>query len=270
MTTNFLDRILHTKRLEIEHLKHQRLTIAGTDIRPRRGFADKIQRSDRLAIVAEVKKASPSKGVIQPDFHPVTTAKTYETAGATCISVLTDRDYFMGSIKDLLAVRQEVTIPVLRKDFIIDEVQVDEAYLSGADAILLICAALSRERLRELSNYARGLELDVLVEIHSEPELSAALAADASVIGVNNRDLTTFDVHLETSERLIPMVPKNIPTLAESGIRNADDAARMAACGASGILVGESLMRAGAPDSMSAALKSLQIIKTSNIEDRLP
>ena len=268
MMINFLDRILKTKRLEIERLKQQGLTVKHSQTHTHRGFAAKIRQSDKLAIVSEVKKASPSKGVIQPDFHPVETARTYETAGAACISVLTDEEYFMGSIKDLTAVRREVTIPVLRKDFIIDEVQIDEAYLAGADAILLICAAVHKERLIDLSGYARGLGLDVLVEVHSEHELSAALDAGASVIGVNNRDLTTFEVRLETSEQLIPMVPKDIPTLAESGIRSADDAARMAACGASGILVGESLMRAGTFDSVSATLKSLQVVRTTKVQMR--
>ncbi|KPV44874.1 indole-3-glycerol phosphate synthase TrpC [Alicyclobacillus ferrooxydans] len=262
MSSNFLERILATKRNEIAVLKDRVPQITAQRALPPSGFATQIQSAKTLAVVAEVKKASPSKGLIQPNFQPVETGLTYERAGASCISVLTDAQYFMGSTEILERVRQSVTIPVLRKDFIIDEVQVDEAYHAGADALLLICAALSPSRLRELSTYTRGLGMDVLIEIHSEAELDAALAADASVIGVNNRDLTTFEVRLETSEHLIPLVPAGIPTLAESGIGGAADAMRMAACGASGILVGESLMRAGTGNSIAEALQSLQVAKS--------
>lgn len=257
--TGFLERILAVKRQEVEALRARNSGVPERTASPCRGFAHTICNSQGLAVVAEVKKASPSKGLIQPLFDPVATATSYETAGAACVSVLTDETFFQGQINDLKAVRSAVSRPVLRKDFIIDEIQIDEAWSNGADAVLLICAALSAPRLRQLSQYARNQGLDVLIEIHQESELEAAVAADPSVIGVNNRNLTTFEVHLETSEKLIPLVPRGLPVLAESGIRGPYDAERMAACGADGILVGESLMRNTTHEAAGVLLRQLMV-----------
>lgn len=257
--TDFLDKILAVKHVEVENLKSTAPTSVTERVTSPRGFAKAILSSSTLAVVAEVKKASPSKGVIVQDFNPTEIATTYESSGASCISVLTDVQFFQGHVDYLAEVSRAVSIPVLRKDFIIDEVQIDEAYASGADAVLLICAALSDIRTRELSRHAKSLGLDVLIEIHNEAELEQAVAADASVIGVNNRDLKTFEVRLETSEKLIPLIPIGIPSLAESGIRNQEDAQRMAACGARGVLVGESLMRSQSGVGIPEALASLAV-----------
>lgn len=259
---DFLEQILATKAVEIHQLQEAKQGFGErrVDIR---SFAAAITASPRLAVVAEVKKASPSKGVIQPHFDPLATAQTYEAAGASCVSVLTDQQWFQGDIAYLKEIRAHVGLPVLRKDFIIDELQIDEAYAAGADAVLLICAALSAERLRILSRYAKDLGLDVLIEIHNQEELDAALHADPSVIGVNNRNLTTFEVDLATSEKLIPQIPPGIPSLAESGIRSREDAERMARAGAQGVLVGESLMRSQDGGGVADALKSLQVVKVT-------
>ncbi|MCL6453822.1 MAG: indole-3-glycerol phosphate synthase TrpC [Alicyclobacillus sp.] len=256
--TDFLAAILAQKAREVDALRAAGPLPARTADAPR-GFARAIAGAKDLAVIAEVKQASPSKGLIQPSFHPVATAQAYEAAGASCISVLTDQHFFRGDIAHLRAVREAVSLPVLRKDFIVDECQIDEAFSQGADAVLLICAALSPSRLRALSRYAQDLGLDVLVEVHREDELAAAVEAHPSVIGVNNRDLTTFEVRLDTAERLIPLVPKDIPAIAESGVHTPQDAARMAACGARGILVGESLMRPADHAGRRALLQALRV-----------
>lgn len=206
-----------------------------------------------------MKKASPSKGLIAPGADPVAMARTYEAAGAAAISVLTDVQYFRGSLADLQAVRQAVHVPVLRKDFIIDELQIDEARAAGADAVLLIAAALTADRLRELARYGKSLGLDVLVEVHAREELAAALAAEPSVLGINNRNLHTFEVSLDTTGQILAEVPEGIPVIAESGIHTAEDARQMAACGVNGILVGESLMRQGEADAVARLLTSFQV-----------
>ncbi|WP_309707218.1 indole-3-glycerol phosphate synthase TrpC [Armatimonas sp.] len=197
-----------------------------------------------VALIAEVKKASPSKGLIRPDFDPVAIAKAYATGGASCLSVLTDRDYFQGDLGYLAAIREVVSLPLLRKDFLIDPIQIYEARLAGADAILLIVAAIpSPARLAELRHAAEQLGMDVLVEVHNEAELALAVESGATLLGVNNRDLNTFTVQLETFERLAPLFPQNAVAVAESGIFTAEDVRRMGAAGAHAVLVGESLMR---------------------------
>jgi len=262
--SDFLERILSVKRQEVASLQARRAAFQDRIAPACRGFASSILNSPQLAVVAEVKKASPSKGLIQPQFNPVATAMAYESAGAACVSVLTDETFFQGRISDMASVRQAISRPVLRKDFIIDEVQIDEAYSCGADAVLLICAALTADRLAALSEYAQAKGLDVLVEVHEESELEPALAAKPSVLGVNNRNLATFEVHLETSERLIPLLPPDLPILAESGIRGVDDALRMAACGARGVLVGESLMRNAIGIDLEVLLRQLMVPLTVN------
>ncbi|MCL6593799.1 MAG: indole-3-glycerol phosphate synthase TrpC, partial [Alicyclobacillus sp.] len=218
-----------------------------------------IRTASRLAVIAEVKQASPSQGRIAERFNPVEIAHTYEQAGACAISVLTDGPYFQGSLADLQAVRAAVNLPVLRKDFILDEAQIEQARVAGADAVLLIAAALPPQRLQTLSLYAQSLGLDVLVEVHRMEELPDALAARPSVLGVNNRDLHTFQVSLETTRRVLAAVPAGQLTIAESGVTTADDALFLAQCGARGILVGEALMRQGDPAAVAALLQSLRV-----------
>ncbi len=202
----------------------------------------------RTALIAEVKKASPSAGVIRADFDPVRIAREYEAAGADCLSVLTDRAFFQGSLESLKAIREAVAVPLLRKDFIIDERQIMEAVEWGADAILLIVAILDDDRLRRFHELATSAGLAVLVEVHDAAELERALAIGARLLGVNNRDLRHFEVDLGTTERLAAIVwacrsPADTLLVAESGIHTRADVERLAACGAGAILVGESLMR---------------------------
>lgn len=263
--STFLNRILAVKTQEVAQLRARRTAledaletaIARGALAVPRGFAAALVGGQRLSIVAEVKRASPSKGLIAPDFDAVATAQTYQAAGANAVSVLTDQQFFQGSIQDLQAVRQAIDLPVLRKDFIIDEMQILEARLAGADAVLLIVAALEGKTLQRLSAFAKSLDLDVLIEIHEAEELAPALAANPSVLGINNRSLHTFAVSLQTTVDIMNQVPAGVPTLAESGIQAARDAQQMAHCGVMGLLVGESLMRAG-QSGVAALMTSLR------------
>lgn len=211
-----------------------------------RGFAAALKRSEagEVALIAEVKKASPSAGVIVKSFDPVAIAKNYARAGAEAISVLTDETFFQGHLDYLQAIRDEVSAPLLRKDFILDEVQIAESNVAGADAILLIVAALEQSQLRELLAAATVYQLDVLVEVHTLAELDRALDADAQVIGINNRNLATFAVDLAVTETLSEEVPAGVVLVSESGIKTAEDLARVKACGVDAVLIGEALMRA--------------------------
>lgn len=244
--STILDTILATKRDEVSALKtaYKPAELAGrcADLPPTRGFKSALLPG--MSLIAEVKKASPSKGLIRPDFDPVTIARAYEAGGAHCLSVLTDVNYFQGSLDYLGQIREAVALPLLRKDFLIDPLQVYEARLAGADAILLIVAAIpAPARLAELRHVAESLGMDALVEVHDEREVELAVESGATLIGVNNRDLKTFEVHLETFERLAPLFPKNAVAVAESGIFTPADVRRMGAVGAHAVLVGESLMR---------------------------
>jgi indole-3-glycerol phosphate synthase len=211
--------------------------------------------ADSFGIIAEVKKASPSAGVISEDVNPVKVALAYDEAGANCISVLTDQKYFHGHLSDLAAIRKTVNRPLLRKDFIVHEVQIYQAALAGADAILLIVAALTHKELDHFLSVSDGCGIDALVEVHNEPELSRALSAGAIFIGINNRNLTTFRVDLRTTEALAPLIPKDRVVISESGIKSVEDIRRVAAAGVHGALIGESLMRAANPQ---AVLKSFR------------
>lgn len=195
------------------------------------------------AIIAEVKKGSPSKGVIRADFDPATIARIYETNGAACLSVLTDERFFLGSIEYLTVIREVVSLPLLRKDFIFDPYQIYEARSAGADAILLIAAMLDLPQLLDFSALARELSMDVLLEVHDEHELDPALKTDCGLIGVNNRDLRTFVTDLGTTGRLARLIPPGRLIVAESGVNSSADIKRLAADGAGAFLVGESLMR---------------------------
>jgi indole-3-glycerol phosphate synthase len=214
-----------------------------------RGFRRVLEVKSRVgvAVIAELKKASPSKGLIRAEFHPVALARELEAAGAAALSVLTDEEFFQGSLDNLRAASAAVKVPCLRKDFIVDEFQLLEARANAADAVLLIVAALSSEELGTLAAGARRRLLDVLCEVHDEDELQRALDAGCDLIGVNTRDLRTFKVDLGTAFRLAEKFPANLVRVAESGIHSSDDVARLRAAGYDAFLVGESLMRAVRP-----------------------
>lgn len=245
----FLDQIVATKQKEVALLSEQfQLARAEAHIAslPRcRGFEQALtERSKRsLGIIAEVKKASPSKGLIRADFHPVSLAKEYEEAGVDCISVLTDVSYFQGANAYLTAVHESVSVPLLRKDFIIDHRQVYEARAIGADAILLIAAILTKDQMKQYQSLASDLGMDVLVEVHDERELQTALELETRLIGINNRNLKTFHTDLATTERLIEGVPVNKTIVSESGISSHQDVRYLQSIGTKAILVGEHLMR---------------------------
>jgi indole-3-glycerol phosphate synthase len=242
-----LDEIVaHTKE-ELARTKRQvplaemkgRATSAG----PVRGFGRALAAGSAIRLIAEVKKASPSKGVIRPDFDPVGIGRTYERAGASCISVLTERKYFQGSLGYLAYIRQVVGLPLLRKDFIVDEYQIFEARAAGADAILLIAACLDNRQMEDYLGIAAGLGLDVLAESHTVRELDASLRAGAQIIGINNRDLASFTVSLETTFAMLRDIPDDRTVVSESGIGSRDDVVRLEQAGVDAVLVGESLMR---------------------------
>jgi indole-3-glycerol phosphate synthase len=211
-------------------------------------------RARSPAVVAEIKKASPSKGLLVEDFDPPALARDYERGGAAALSVLTDRQFFQGSLLDLVAARAATRLPVLRKDFTLDEFQIAEAAAHGADAVLLIAAILPVERLRELREYAGKFGIAALVEVHDERELESAAASGADIVGVNNRDLRTFEVSLETSLRLVPMIPQGVLKVSESGIRSAEDVRTLRSAGFDAFLVGEHLVKAA---DRAAALRAL-------------
>ena len=253
-----LDTIVEQKRREVGLLPQRMLSAAELQAAvmardDRRDFLAALRqpRNGSLALIAEIKKASPSAGVICPNFDPVSIARQYEAAGANCLSVLTDEKFFQGSLEHLKQIRQAVRLPLLRKDFIIDERQLLEAIEWGADAILLIASILTDDQMRRLHRLATGAGLAALVEVHDEAELDRALASGAELIGVNNRDLKTFKVDLATTERLATRLHSALRTphsplallVAESGIRTRADVQRLERCGAGAILVGESLMR---------------------------
>ncbi|MDD5349109.1 MAG: indole-3-glycerol phosphate synthase TrpC [Chthoniobacteraceae bacterium] len=254
---NRLQAILDHKRTEIARLipRMEHLRAAALLRDDYRGFASALDRGpEALGLVAEVKKASPSVGVIAENFDPVAIAKAYETAGAHAISVLTDEQFFQGHLRYLAQIRKEVGLPLLRKDFILHEAQIYEAAVAGADAILLIVAALEQPELERLHETATTLGLDALVEVHSLPELDRALDCGARVIGINNRNLTTFEVDLRATEIISEEVPEGVLLLSESGIKTNADARRVFACGVNALLVGESLMRTGDVAAQVAAL----------------
>ena len=213
---------------------------------PCRGFEDSL-RGDSRRIIAEVKRASPSKGLIRKDFDVVEIAKGFAANGASALSVLTEERFFQGSLLYLEQVKKEVSLPLLRKDFILDGYQLLEARSFGADAVLFITALLDPVLLQELNDQARSLSLDTLVEVHTEADLESALKSGARLIGINNRDLQTFEVKLETTERLMPMIPPGILVVCESGIEGLEQVRRLEDLGIHVFLVGEALMRAPDP-----------------------
>lgn len=240
-----LDQILDVKRSEVERLLKSDDFFTGILLRAKPSLLDTLQNANHLHVISEIKRASPSKGVINADVNPVEQALAYEQAGAAAISVLTDESFFKGSMDDLRAVAERVSIPVLCKDFMIHRVQIDRALLAGASVILLIVSALDQETLQDLHEYATSLKLEVLVEVHSLEELERALKIDAKLIGVNNRNLKTFHVDLAETEKIASKFPfeEDHVLISESGIVTPEDAMRVAQVGARAILVGETLMK---------------------------
>ena len=217
-------------------------------MRPARDFAGAL-KADRLCLIAEVKKASPSAGIIKSRLQPVALARRYAAGGAAAVSVLTEPKYFRGSLGHLLSVSLAVPVPVLRKDFLFDSYQVYEARANGADALLLIVAVLDQAQLTDLLLLTRRLGMEALVEVHDEHEVERALDAGAKVIGINNRDLRTFTVDLKTTERLRRLIPTDRVVVAESGIKNARDIRRLRQWGADAVLIGETLVTAPSPEA---------------------
>ncbi len=249
-----LDQIIAYKRIEVaqamERTPVRELEQAVETAPPTRGFAAKLRRpgpETPVRVVAEIKKASPSKGVIRPDFDPERFAVSYENNGATAISVLTDEKFFQGGLNILRAVRQTVDVPILRKEFIIDPFQIVEARAAGADAILLIVACLKDREIVSLREMAESLDLDCLVEAHTRDEAQRAADTGATLIGINNRNLNTFETDVRHTEQILPAIPDTAIIVSESGIQTAADVAYLAGLGAHAILVGETLMRRDDP-----------------------
>ncbi len=248
---DILQKIVSHKKEEVAAARRQ-VTLADLQVRladledTPRGFVRALrgaEESDWTPVIAEVKKGSPSKGVIRPDFDPLAIAEIYEQCGATSLSVLTDERFFLGHLSYLALIREQVRLPLLRKDFLYDPYQIYEARVAGADAILLIAAMLELSQLRDLADLARELHLDVLLEVHDERELEAALQVNVELIGINNRSLRTFVTDLSTTGRLARMVPPERLVVAESGINSRADILRLREAGAKAFLVGESLVR---------------------------
>lgn len=260
-----LDRILESKQAEVESRRLVRsleeVRSAAAAAPPARDFAAALRRnaSGMPAVIAEVKKASPSKGVIRSDFDPEAIASAYQCGGASAISVLTDEQYFLGSLDYLMRVRARVDLPVLRKDFLIDEYQVFEARAAGADAVLLIAAALDEQTLARLMTAAAGVGMACLVEVHDEDELSVAVGSGSGLIGINNRNLYTFEVNLETTAKLMQSLgsmvcERHITVVSESGIFTKQDVRALGEMGVDAVLIGEALVR---EHDIEAALKEL-------------
>jgi indole-3-glycerol phosphate synthase len=264
----YLDRIVATHRdAAAEDTRPLAPLVAAAEaLEPVRGFTAALRRASapttddglggrELAVIAEVKRRSPSKGALNPDLDPVETARAYAEGGAACLSVLTDVEFFGGSTSDLRAAREAVGIPVLRKDFTVSAHDVCDARLMGADAVLLIAAALDDSELEEFHSLAGQVGIDALVEVHDEAELERALDIDAGLIGVNQRDLVTFEVDHERAVRVARAMPPSVVRVAESGIRGPDDARLLASAGFDAVLVGESVVTAGDPAKAVAMLR---------------
>jgi indole-3-glycerol phosphate synthase len=260
--TTYLDKILaaHRAAAARDGRDLADLEASARALPPTRGFTAALrearQRGDAVAVIAEVKRRSPSKGDLAPDADPAAMARAYEQGGAAGLSVLTDHEFFGGSADDLQAARSATALPVLRKDFTVSAADVCDARLMGADCVLLIAAALDDRELRAFHHLAQAIGLDALVEIHDERELDRALAVGATLIGVNQRDLVTFEVDTERAVRMAPLLPDGVVGVAESGVRDAAGAAVLAAAGYHAVLVGESVVTHGDPTAAVAALRA--------------
>jgi indole-3-glycerol phosphate synthase len=253
----YLDRILdaHRKAAGEDHRPLGQLIDSARQQRPARGFRAALQAASGLAVIAEIKRRSPSKGDLNVGLDPADVAMTYEDGGASCLSVLTDREFFGGSPGDLKAANAVTRLPVLRKDFTVAPHDVCDARLMGADCVLLIAAALSDADLRRFHDLAGEVGLDALVEVHDEPELERAMATGATLVGVNQRDLVTFEVDPARAERMAAAIPDGVVKVAESGVRDGDDARRLRDAGYDAILVGETLVTSPDP------ARTIQLLK---------
>jgi len=252
-----LQTIIDQKHIELRALRDRKGELSNAKRSgPARPFAAALRKHPELALVSEVKKASPSKGLIRADFDPVKIAATYNDNGASAISVLTDQKFFQGHTDYLMSVRETVTLPVLRKDFIIDVLQVQETALINADAMLLIAAALDDSQIKDLYQAAEELGIERLIEIHNTRELDRVMKLSPAVIGINNRDLDNFVTDVSVTLELIQHIPKDITVVSESGIENGAQAKKLAAAGVSALLVGESLMRSG---DVGALMRELRL-----------
>ncbi|MBC8207848.1 MAG: indole-3-glycerol phosphate synthase TrpC [Desulfobulbaceae bacterium] len=256
-----LDTIVARKKEEVAELKKTGIVLPVSfrdkEIAAPRGFIRALVDYPGVAIIAEAKKASPSKGVICPDFDPVKIARNYEAGGAQAVSVLTDVDFFQGSLLYLLQVREAIALPVLRKDFMIDPLQIEQAAAHGADAVLLMASILDGMQIRDFQACAREFGMDSLVEVHDETELETALKAGAELVGVNNRNLKDFSMDTETTYRLQKLLPPGLPLVAESGLKTRADMERLQAHGVTAALIGESLMRGADGGNTLAGLRGL-------------
>ncbi len=262
--TNILDEIVGQKRLELAQAKRRmpldELEAQALEAPPVRDFRGPLAGPGPIRLIAEVKKASPSAGVLRPDFDPIAIARTYQAHGASCLSVLTDVKFFQGHLTYLARIRAAVAIPLIRKDFLIDEYQVVEARMAGADAVLLIAECLDDENLARLQARARSLGMAALVEFHDPANLPRVLASGADLIGINNRDLSTFVTDLDLTLRLRDRIPPHVVLVSESGIRTRADVEKLEKGGINAILVGESLMKA--PDLGEAVEALLGLISS--------
>lgn len=258
MATTYLDRIVarHREVAAADHRRVDELVDRAGSMSPARGFRAALAATDGLAVISEIKRRSPSKGDLNVGLDPAALAATYAAGGASCLSVLTDEEFFGGSVADLQAARAACTLPVLRKDFTVCAADVCDARLMGADCVLLIAAALSRPELVQLHHLARAIGLDVLVEIHDEAELEVAVEAGATLVGVNQRDLVTFQVDHARAERMAGQMPAGVVRVAESGVRGGDDARRLRDAGYDAVLVGETLVTAADPAAAIADLRN--------------
>jgi indole-3-glycerol phosphate synthase len=254
----YLDRILarHREVAAVDSRATADLRARALDTAPTRGFTAALRATEGLAVISEIKRRSPSKGDLAIGLDPAVLAQQYEQGGASCLSVLTDEEFFGGSVADLQAARAACALPVLRKDFTVCEHDVLDARVMGADCVLLIAAALSPGELAQLHGLAREVGIDVLVEIHDEGELDHALAAGADVVGVNQRDLVTFQVDHERAVRMAGVIPAGVVRVAESGVRGVDDARSLRGAGYHAVLVGETLVTSGDPVAAVAMLRS--------------
>lgn len=249
-----LKSILRNKKIEIRSAKHKkslrRLKVEVSFLpKKKRVFLGRLKQSRGMAVIAEIKQKSPSKGVLRKNFDPVRIAESYRRGGARALSVLTDRKFFGGSLEILKKVRRATTLPLLRKDFLLEEYQVYESRLLGADAVLLIASVLSKKALATLGRLAEKLGMDVLFEAHDRRDLSKILYAKPKMIGINNRDLSDFSVDIKTTEKLVRRIPKNILCVSESGIQTSQDLIYLKSLGIKAVLVGEELMKAKKPES---------------------
>ena len=257
MDSGFLEKIVADKKLEVEMLEGSRPISVLEDLMKNRDQPRDFLRAisqEKMQLIAEIKKFSPSKGLLHRDLDPSSMAHIYRESGAAAISVITDEKYFQGNLDYLRRVRKEVDLPLLRKDFIIDEYQVYESAAFHADAVLLITAILTQEKLERLIKQCQTLGMDCLVEVHNEAELEKALISPARIIGINNRDLNTFNVDINTTRRLLPKIPQGIVVVSESGITTREDILKMMEFGVNAVLIGESLVTA---DDISAKIKEL-------------